>query len=291
MTLELQYKRTLISTLFIILWMNFMGITDVLKNFMLLYFITDFLVFYKIIRKDMICHHILSLLLIYLYWHDDHTTTKKLVMTECSTPFLMMLNLHIFETINKALFISTFFYFRIFNMWLILVERRYEIENFETWLFFMLFLLNCWWSEIILRKHLIPLSVKYIIPHPIIRKLDKNTSFLWHQSRQLWLYSTDMAVLHMLSFYISIKHNSLNNALVSFPLHIVDLLFYDTCDKIFLFSSIGYDVVLVFLYYKQDFLWLLGWILAALFNSKKTFGYETTHPIVYFLIGFLIYNL
>jgi hypothetical protein len=114
---------------------------------------------------------------------------------------------------------------------------------------------------------------------------------LWHQSRQLWLYATDMTVLHMLSFYISVKHNSLNNALVSFPLHVADLLLYDTCDKIFLFSSIGYDVVLVFLYYKQDFLWLLGWILVALFSSKKTFGYETTHPIVYFLIGLLIYNL
>jgi len=285
-TLELQYKRTFISTLFILSWAFFVGINDVLKNFMLLYFITDFLIFYRIIRADMVFHHIISLMLIYFFWQDDYDT-RQLVLTESSTPFLMLLNLCIFKNFNKALFIMTFFYFRIFNMGLVLIKRRHDIKNFETWLLFKLFLLNCWWAEIILRKHLFPLLIKYISPKvvPFLTSFNNHKqNSLWRQSRKLWVYTTDMACLHVLSFYISIKHNKLNRALVSLPLHVADLLFYN---KVFLFSSIGYDIMLVFMCYKQDFLWLLGWILVALFNHKKTFGYGTTQPI----LCFLVYNL
>lgn len=291
-TRELQYKRTLISTIFILLWTFFMGVkNDLLKNFMILYFITDFLVFYRIIQKDMIFHHIVSLLLIYFYWHDDDTI--QLVLTEVSTPFLMLLNLRIYESINRLLFIMTFFYFRIFNMGLVVIKRRYEIENPDSWLVFFLFLLNCWWAEIILRKHLIPLSAKYLLTklRPYLKTFE-NPSFLLRQLETIWFYITDMACLHILSFSMSIKHNTLKRSILSLPFHIADMMFYDTAyNKVFLFSSIGYDVMLIFLYYKQDLLWLLGFLIITLFNRKQTFGYGFTQKVVYFLIGLLSYNL
>ena len=62
-TLKLQCQKTLVSTILILGWTWSVGLDDYLRYFMFCFFITDLLLFYKIIKMDMILHHIVSLLM------------------------------------------------------------------------------------------------------------------------------------------------------------------------------------------------------------------------------------
>jgi hypothetical protein len=114
---------------------------------------------------------------------------------------------------------------------------------------------------------------------------------LWHQKKSLWFYILDLICLHTLSFLISFQNVNSNIVWVSLPFHIADILFYYFHHKLWLFSSIGYDTTIVFLYYKQDFLWLLGWFLIALLITRQTFGHGPTQTIIHTIISLLIYML
>lgn len=306
---KLQNQKTFVSTLIILAWTWWMGLDDCLRYFMITFFITDFVLFYKIIKMDMIIHHLVSLLMISFYWNDEDTL--QLVLTEVSTPFLVMFRLHIWENVNKVLFILTFFYFRIYNLGMLLMKLRYEVEDPAVWLLFVLFSINCWWAEIIVRK-LVPPHVK-----SMLRKLTPYThflilssvssrnhlltnsclfvssiaSYLWHQYKTQWWYILDLVCLHSMSFLVSLQHVPSSNVVwVSFPFHVADVLFYYFHHKIWLLSSIGYDVMLVFLYCKKDFLWLLGWLLVALLLSRQTFGYGSTQTVIHMLISLIFRN-
>lgn len=303
--LKLQNQKTLVSTILILGWTWWMGLDDYLRYFMIFYFITDFLMFYKIIKIDMIIHHIISLLMISFYW--NHEDTLQLVLTEVSTPFMSMFYLHIWENINKMLFVLTFFYFRIYNLGMLVMKRRYEVDDPAVWLLFLLFSLNCWWAEIIVRK-LLPPRIK-----TMLRKLTPYThflilsgissknhllmnscfiaSYLWHQYKTQWWYMLDLFCLHSMSFLVSLQHVPLRNFVwLSLPFHIVDVLFYYFHHHYLLLTSFGYDVMLVFFFSKQDFLWLWGWLMMALFLVKQTFGYGPTQTIIHIIISLLFQN-
>lgn len=307
--LKLQNQKTLVSTLLILGWTWWRGLDDCLRYFMLSFFITDFLFFYKIMRIDMVIHHIISLLMISFYWNNEDTL--QLVLTEVSTPFLIMFRLHIWENINKILFMLTFFYFRIYNLGTLLVKRRYDVDDPAVYLLFLLFLLNCWWSEIIVRK-LVPQRVKTILRkitpythflilstfsqrnHPLLNfcvVASSMTSYLWYQYKTQWWYILDLVCLHSISFLVSLQHVPLRNLVwLSLPFHIGDVLFYYFHHQYWLLTSIGYDVMLVFLCSKQDFLWLLGWLIIALLVVKQTFGHGPTQTVIHMLISLLFQN-
>lgn len=308
---ELHCKHALVSTLFIIFWTLCIGLDDTLRKIMLLYFIIDFILFHKMTTMEMCFHHIVAFLMIYFYW--NHVETKQLVLTEVSTPFLVMFQLNIFKNFSKILFILTFFYFRIFHMGLILIRHRYETNDPCVWLFFMLFLLNCYWAEIIIRKKFVRVylqnSLQKITPYShflswfvllyndntIYTKtfllLSPITSYLWHKTKYYWFYILDLMCLHALSFFISFQHVGSGLVFLSLPFHIADYFFYYAHHRLWVMLSIGWDMMLVFLYYKRDFVWLWGWFITALFNTRQTFGYGPTQSIVHICIATLLYNL
>jgi hypothetical protein len=307
--LKLKNTTTLVSTLLILGWTWQMGLDDWLRCFMVFYFLIDFILFSNITKTDMVFHHMVSLLMILFYWNNEDTL--QLILTEISTPFLVMFRLHICEDVNKVLFILTFFYFRIYNLGRLLVKRRYETNNPAVWLLFLLFSLNCWWAEIIARK---------LVPHPVKTILYKLTpythflilscvssrnhllmnssliassfaSYLWHHYKTPWWYILDLVCLHSISFLYSLQNAPSSNLVwVSFPFHVADVFFYYFYHRFWLLSSIGYDVMLVFLSSRQDFLWLLGWLLVALLLSRQTFGQGCTQAVLHLLISFIVFR-
>ena len=308
-TFELQCQKTLVSTILIFVWTWSMVLDYRIMYFMIFFFITDFLFFYKIMRMDMVIHHIISLLMISFYWNNEDTL--QLVLTEISTPFLIMFRLHIWENINKILFMLTFFYFRIYNLGTLLVKRRYDVDDPAVWLLFLLFLLNCSWAEIIVCK-LVPPRVKTILRkitpythflvlssfsqrnHPLLNfcfVASPMASYLWHQYNTQWWYILDLVCLHSMSFLVSLQHVPLRNLVwLSLPFHVGDVLFYYFHHQYWLLTSIGYDVMLVFLYSKHDFLWLWGWLIVALMLIKQTFGHGSTQAVIHILISLLFQN-
>jgi hypothetical protein len=132
--------------------------------------------FYFIKRKDMILHHFLVLCMLhYMNNHVDIENRSKIVSvilsTEISTIFLTTNNLLeikgnmvIAKNINKLLFVSTFFYYRICNYtyYLILDNNIHKIfyyyskNKFEFCEIYIgiygLFCLNLYWFGIIIKK-------------------------------------------------------------------------------------------------------------------------------------------
>ena len=255
----------------------------------------------------MILHHLLSLGMICFHWH--HEECKQLILTEISTPFLVLYHLEIAQTVNKILFVFTFFYFRIYNLYTIVRKRRYEIDHPEIWLFFSFFVLNCWWAEKIVRK-LVPPSVKQMLrqltPYShflILSCLGENrirngflilstlASFMWHQYKRVEWYVLDLFCFHSISFLSSLHHVPSNLVWLSIPFHVADVFFFFTYHQLWLLASIGYDVILIFLFLEQDFVWLFGWILIVLLLRKQTLGNGFTQTLVHILCASLIYHV
>jgi len=137
-----------------------------------------FIDIYFLKRNDMILHHFLVLsMLHYMNNHADIENRSEIVSvilsTEISTIFLTTNNLLEFagnmviaKNINKLLFVSSFFYYRIYNYTFYLILDNnihktfycYSKNNFEFCEIyggvFGLFFLNLYWFGIIFKKTL-----------------------------------------------------------------------------------------------------------------------------------------
>jgi hypothetical protein len=121
-------------------------------------------------RKDMIFHHIMVLVMVhYVNQHRDIENINEMVSvmlsTEISTIFLILNNLlekSVVKNVNQMAFVSTFYYYRIYN-YSYLLERNVQTALFihsrnnfkycEICLgIYGLFILNLYWSTLILKK-------------------------------------------------------------------------------------------------------------------------------------------
>lgn len=130
---------------------------------------------YFIRRMDMFLHHVLVLSLLYsMHNHSDIKTNNELISiilsSEISTIFLTInnllenVNVNIIKKINKVMFISTFFYYRIYNYGyqLILNKDIYNILSIYSANKFILyqkyygihtlFILNLYWLWLIFNR-------------------------------------------------------------------------------------------------------------------------------------------
>jgi hypothetical protein len=126
--------------------------------------------FYFVKKKDIMLHHgfVLSMLH-YMNTHefdDKHNMVSILLHTEISTIFLIIHNLYtsinLINYINKMLFVSTFFYYRIYQYYYLLFNPRFNITlyihstTFELCEIYIgmygLFLLNVYWYYKIINK-------------------------------------------------------------------------------------------------------------------------------------------
>lgn len=306
-----HYQITLFSTIGILGWMSLIGTDPILRIIMMGYFLMDIVFFYKTMKPDMICHHVLSCLLVMFYYQPYDEETTCLLAMEISTPFLILCRLHIYETINRLLFLFFFTYFRIFRIGLLLFRHQDEIYSFPIWLSFLLYLLNWYWFEMIVRHHLVGNRVKEylirVVPYShycsslviLLKKqyhmlgiglLSSVSSYLWHQYKTMFYYVLDLSCFHLLSFYVNWNYVSTNWKFLSLPFHIMDII---SCNnphhqhQLWLCLSVGYDVLMVFYHYNQNFLWLFGWLLVFLMIVKQTFGCGSTQTVCHFLIAIL----
>ena len=130
-------------------------------------------------RKDFVLHHILVLGMIhYLNQHSDIENLTAMISvilsTEISTIFLALNNLledSIVKNVNKMAFLSTFFYYRVYNYSYLLLDKDmnhsfliHSRNNFEYCQVYTgiygLFLLNLYWSSLILKKCIKPVNEK-----------------------------------------------------------------------------------------------------------------------------------
>lgn len=132
--------------------------------------------FYFVKKKDMLFHHIFVLGMIhYMNYHRDikyrNDIVSIILSTEISTIFLTTNNLldstgtmGVVKNINKGMFISTFFYYRIYNYSYHLILNKninnslltYSKNSFEFCEIYFgiygLFILNLYWSCLIFKK-------------------------------------------------------------------------------------------------------------------------------------------
>jgi hypothetical protein len=128
--------------------------------------------FYFVKKKDMILHHTIVLALTHYMNNHDFENKKEIVFvilnTEISTIFLTTYNLldttsNILKNINKLFFVTTFFYYRIYNYSYLLIDNNihntlytYSRNNFEYCEIYTslygLFLLNLYWTYLIFKK-------------------------------------------------------------------------------------------------------------------------------------------
>lgn len=311
----LHYQLTFVGTMVILSWVYWFGIDSSLQKILLLYFFLDLGFFFTLMKPDMLLHHILSILLTMFCYQPYDVETQYFILTEVSTPFLVLYRLHVYEKINQILFLVFFFYFRIFQIGQVLIQHRYELEDYRVWLSFFLYCLNCYWLEMIVRHHLVNHCIKENLKHivsyshgisflvlfqkqynlvSIMSFFSSLASYLWHQYKTLNFYVIDLLCFHLLSFSIHWNYVPVSLStykLVSLPFHIADVVFYYSHHQLWLALSIGYDVSMVFFHYKKDFLWLLGWFIIFLILSRQTFGYGSTQTVVHLLIAYLFYNL
>ena len=131
-----------------------------------------FIDFYFVKKKDMILHHMFVLALSHYMNTHDFEDKKEIgliiLSTEISTIFLtthnlLDTNIVVLKNVNKLLFISTFFYYRIYNYSYLLLDNNthtalyiYSRNKFEYCEIYVslygLFLLNLYWSYLILKK-------------------------------------------------------------------------------------------------------------------------------------------
>jgi hypothetical protein len=132
------------------------------------------------LKFDMILHHLFALMIIYFFHKHNYpiiydideknNLIKNILSTEISTTFLIINNFikniknSIIIKINQILFISTFFYFRIYNYLIYVVLSnnvniliiKVSKNNYYKYLSYIglhgLFILNIYWFFILLKK-------------------------------------------------------------------------------------------------------------------------------------------
>jgi len=132
------------------------------------------------LKFDMILHHLFALMIIYFFYNHNYliidnieiknNLIKNILSTEISTNFLIINNFikniktSIIIKINQILFVSTFFYFRIYNYFIYIILSndvniliiKISKNNYYKYLLYIgmygLFILNIYWFFIILKK-------------------------------------------------------------------------------------------------------------------------------------------
>lgn len=309
-----HYHVTLLSILVILGWVFSVGVNPILQQIIMFYFMLDLFVFSSLLKPDMVLHHVVSLLLIMLCYQPYHVETKTVVLTEVSTPFLVLYRLHVYKNVNRVLFVCFFLYFRIWQLGQLLFQHRYEVADYKVWLLFVLYCLNCYWMEIIVRiyflsKTTIQEKLISLVPYShgssslvflLFQKqynllgltsfMSSLASYWWHRYNTLNFYLFDLLCFHLLSFFVQWKYVPSSQyywKILSVPFHLIDVGFYYSHHPLWLLLSVGYDVLLVFLSYQHDFLWLLGWLLVFLMLMKQTFGIGGTQTILHLFIAYL----
>lgn len=309
-----HYQVSFISTVGILGWVFLLGVDTTLQVIMMMYFTLDLLFFHNIMKPDMMIHHVLCFFISTLCYSSTNDNTRKFIIMEVSTPFLLLCRFHIYEKVNRILFLLSFSYFRIYQIGLVLYHYRYEVSNYIVWLPFILYLLNWYWFEIIIRNHLIrPIIIKKLSSFTpwshclsslvclykkefnivgVTTMFSSITSYCWHHYNTINYFILDLLCLHGLAMAISWQYASCHYKFLSLPFHIADIFFYYYPHRKWLVVlSIGYDVFIVFFNYKKDFLWLFGWLLMGLFYTKQTFGHGFTQIILHLFIAFLLFHL
>ena len=132
------------------------------------------------LKFDMILHHLFALMLIYFFYNHNYliidnikiknNLIENILSTEISTNFLIInnfikniKNLFIIK-INQILFVSTFFYFRIYNYFIYIIlsndvniliiniSKNYYYKYLLYTGMYGLFILNIYWFFILLKK-------------------------------------------------------------------------------------------------------------------------------------------
>lgn len=274
-----HYKATLgaIATMLLVY-----HTTDLIEVFMIAYLLLDLCLFSHVLTADMVLHHVLSLLLLFSFHHRTKEEQVAFLLTEVSTPFLVLSRLGIFKNLTKICFLATFLYFRVYGVGVVLWKERYSIYDPCVWNGYALWVLNLYWLEIILRhiidKDQIQRSFFHIfVPIASFYFLHNSILQLWvaifiASISVLWSNPMDRAGMHFLSF-VNILNTTPGNFLsfVSFPLHQLDLLLDE---ERFLLLSLGWDVMHVF-YYTNNLMWLCAWTLMTILYVRQTFGSNT----------------
>lgn len=270
---------------------------------MICYLLMDLLLFYQFLGKDMVLHHVLSLLLAFSFQSRTKEEQLAFLLTEVSTPFLVLYRLGICKNLTKMCFLLSFIYFRVYGLGVVLWKERYSTQDLCVWNGYALWLVNLYWFEIIMRhaigkdkisflQKITPFShfltpcislffSKYDIVFWMIGFFSAFMSYYWHSTKHWYAYVMDLFGLHLLSFAISYYATEYSIlSLISIPFHMSDVFYYYEYHREFLLLSIGWDVMLVF-YYTNNFMWLCTWIMIAMFNSHQTFGWNSTQCFVH----------
>lgn len=309
-----HYHITLLSTFGILGWVYWIGVDPILQQIIMFYFILDLFFFSSLLKPDMVLHHVVSLFLTMFCYQPYRVETKTLVLMEVSTPFLILCRLHVCQNVNRLLFVGSYVYFRIWKFGWLLFQHRYEVKNYKVWLSFVLYCLNCYWMEIIVRTHLfstmmIQEKLISLVPYShgssslvfllflkqynllgMTSFMSSLASYWWHCYKTLNFYLWDLVCFHLLSFLVQWKHVPSSQyywKILSVPFHFMDVMFYYSHRPLWLLLSVGYDVLLVFFSYQHDFVWLLGWLLVFLMLIRQTFGVGSTQTIIHLLIAYL----
>jgi hypothetical protein len=114
-----------------------------------LYFLQDFFI-HPPLKRDMVCHHVLGTLLVCSSRHSNWDEIVVVYETEWSTIFLVLMSMNICTSVSTPLFVVSFFYFRIYRLTVLLLNRAdYTLVNL---LVACLFGLNMYWQYCIIRK-------------------------------------------------------------------------------------------------------------------------------------------
>lgn len=277
-------------------------------SFMMAYFLVDLRLFFRVMSQDMIFHHVLSMVLTYSYLDQDEEKQLVLLSTELSTPFLIMYKLGVARPWTKILFVMTFLYYRIYNLGWLLWKERHHVHDMYVWVAYMLWMLNWHWLELILSRlcheklqtvffHMTPythfLSVFVIqstnlgVGVMLSSVFSAVASYYWHTTHHWGAFLMDVGLLHTQSFLLAVACVPSLSKWVSLPFHIMDLFAYYYHHNLWVVLSIGLDAANIFLW-KQDLMWMFGWLILGIFYTRQTFGYGNTQSLLHIGIACLL---
>lgn len=299
---------TFVCTFGIVVW-TLHGITQSLVHFLFCYFILDLLLFHEIMQIDMMIHHGLAMSLICCSDLENYHDLKHFLLMEVSTPFLVLYRWNIAKTFNRIVFVLSFVYFRIIQIGFLLFQYRFDIHNISVWIACLLYFQNVLWLEKIMRiliinTPMIGRILECLSPYThfgsilftktsspwvqIALGASSIASYFWHTKRTYCFYLLDLVCLHALSFTINLSYSSNRFSYVSVPFHLMDLIWHSSFHQPLVLLSVGLDVLMIFLFYHPNIMWLFGWIVIGLLLRKQTFGYGSTQTIIHLLISILL---
>lgn len=271
--------------------------------YLFFYLLFDFIVFYPLFSKDMIVHHILTMLLLTGYDKYEVNDSNKLLSMEVSTPFLVLYKMGVWKRVTKLLFLMTFVYFRIFQVGQVAHTYRHDVMDVHIWLVYALWLLNWHWMLTIIghfrnEKRMVKV-LDAVVPYTHffsvvasrgsvqwVCLLSAISSFAWHTTKTPTALKLDRCFLHVWSWWMSVCHTNLSPlVLASLPFHlgVMTVKHYRELTLV----SIGWDVLLIFLH-QLNLMWLAGWVIAGMMYVREVVGAQVlVHSSVAYAISHL----